>query len=150
MHMALESKNYELAYLLSPSILEEEVLTLTGELSTLVESAKGLIRHNEAPKKIKLFYSIKKEDNAYFGWITFNFTGDDIESLNKKLKGISQILRYLLVEEEIEKRPAFIRPFMPLKTVPRKVRAVPRPEVETVEKLDLEALDKKLEEILGK
>lgn len=148
--MALKSKNYELAYLFFPSISEEEVLTLTGELGASVENVKGLIRHNEAPKKIKLFYPIKKEDSAYFGWITFNFTGDNIESLNKKLKGIPQILRYLLVEEEIEKRPAFIRPFMPLKTAPRKAKAVPRPEVEAVEKLDLEALDKKLEEILGK
>ena len=59
-----DPKNYELAYLLSSSIPEEEVLTRAGKLTALIEENKGLIRHVQEPRKIKLAYPVKKEKVA--------------------------------------------------------------------------------------
>lgn len=146
--MTLSSKNYEFAYLVPSSANEGEVLTFVNKLSTLINETHGTIKRAEEPKKRKLAYPIKKQQEAYFGWTTFSMAPENVESLKKKLKGEEELLRYLLVEEEIETRPQVFRA-IPRPTV--KPRPIPRaPEEKPVEKLDLEALDKKLEEILGK
>lgn len=147
--MSGETKNYELAYLLSPSVIEKEVLARVGKLTALIEENKGLIRHVQEPKKIRLAYQVKKERTAYFGYTTFAMISEFLLSLEKKIKG-EEILRYLLVEEEVGRKAPAFRPFIPRPAPLPRPKAIPREEPKAEEKLDLEALDKKLEEILGK
>lgn len=147
--MPADPKNYELAYLLSPSVSEEEVLTYAGKLTTLITDSHGAIRRVEEPRKKRLAYPVRKEQNAYFGRTTFSIASEHIANFKKKLKATEGLLRYLLVEEEIETRPQIVRP--PLqRPAPLRPRPIPRVEEKPEEKLDLEALDRKLEEILGK
>ena len=148
--METDSKNYEFPYLLPPSIPESEVLMYSRKLSKIIEDTGGKIRHTEEPKKGKLAYEIKKEGNAYFGWTTFAMAPNAIALLEKKLKG-ENLLRFLIVgEEETQVRPQILRT-IPSRPAPTHIPAH-RPEgpEKPEEKLDLEALDKKLEEILGK
>lgn len=149
--MVSDPKNYELSYLLSSSVSNEEVLTYVGKISMLLEEAGGALRRVEEPRKLVLAYPVNKQKNGYFGWTTFSLTQEMISSLQQKLKEQDYFLRYLLVEEEIEKYPALIRP-LPIRhqAQPRPKVQIKREEVKPEEKLDLEALDKKLEEILGK
>lgn len=145
-----DPKNYELAYLLSPSVPEGEVLTWAGKLTTLITEAYGTMRRVEEPKRRKLAYTVEKKDEAYFGWTTFSMAPGNTADLKKKLKSEKELLRYLLTEEEIETRTPLLRPFIP-RRAPLKPKTFLRPqEPKPEEKLDLEALDKKLEEILGK
>lgn len=125
-------------------------MTQAGKLTSLIEEAKGMIRKVEEPKKRHLAYPVKKQLSAYFGWTTFSMAPEFVPGLEKKLRGQEQFLRFSLVEEEIEvKKPFVLRTMRPQ---PVRPRAIPReaPKAGTEEKLDLEALDKKLEEILGK
>ena len=149
--MDAESKNYELAYLLSPSLQEEEILTHANKLSMLIEQAKGIVTHAEQPKKRKLSYPISKERNAYFGWITFRLEPGFVADLEKSVKA-QKLLRHLIVEEdEVEPRPQHLLRTIPSKPSPATHEFTSRPADEIPdERLDLEALDKKLEEILGK
>ena len=148
--MEQEVNNYELAYLLSPSIPEEEILSHAGKLSDLIEEQKGIIKHLREPKRQKLSYPIHKERNVYFGWTTFRLAPEGIVALEKKLKTQTQILRYLIVQEETRLKPPVFRTGTPKSPVSQKSPAIPRETEKPEEKLDLEALDKKLEEILGK
>lgn len=144
--MNSEPKNYEIAYLLSPSIPEGEVLTHAGKFTTLIEGSKGVVRHVEAPKKIKLSYSVKKERNAYFGWTAFTMAPSYLADLEKKVKA-QKLLRHLTIQHEEMRR---VPQFRPQTVRPFKERPIPREPEKPEEKLDLEALDKRLEEILGK
>ena len=147
--MENELKNYEIAYLLPSTVPEEEVLTHTGKITALIEGQKGIIKNVQEPRKQRLSYAINKERNAYFGWTTFRALPEQIAGLEKKLKIQEGILRYLIVEEETRlKAPVFRTPTG--KPGAQKSPAVPREAEKAEEKLDLEALDKKLEEILGK
>ncbi len=147
--MEQDPKNYEISYLLSPSLTEEELLTHTARISAFIEEQKGIIKHVQQPKRQKLAYAINKEHNAYFGWTAFRTNPDTIAGLEKKLKTESSILRYLIVEgEDRIKAPVFRTPIMRPGT--HKSSPVPREAEKSEEKLDLEALDKKLDEILGK
>lgn len=152
--MDSDAKNYELAYLLSPSLPEEEVLGYAGKLSAVIEEQQGAIRRVEPPKKRRLAYAVKKERSAYFGWTTFVARPAAVAAIDKKAKEMPQVLRHMIVEEEIETRGPLLRTFAAGARATAAVGA-PVPEVlreqETPgEKLDFEALDKKLEEILGK
>ena len=142
-----EQKNYEFAYLLSSSIAEGAVLAYTGKLTGLIEEGRGVIRHVEEPKRRQFAYPVKKQKTGYFGWTTFAMAPEALAELKKKLKSFEEILRILLVEEEIEKRQPFLRSFAPRAAKPW---VTPKETARSDEKLDLEALDKKLEEILGK
>ena len=152
--MDSEAKNYELAYVLPSSIPEGDILTVSGKLTAAIEEGHGMIKRAETPKKRRMAYAIKKEANGYFGWITFSMAPDGVAALEKKIKEHKELLRHLIVEEEIETRIPFVRPMAPrrmpvaprLSATPGMAATAPAPE----EKLDLEALDKKLEEILGK
>lgn len=146
-------KKYEVVYLLSPSLTDEEALTQAGTITSLLEDAGGITRRVEEPKKRKLAYAIKKNSYAYFGWTTFAMLPEQVILFNKKLLHQPHILRYLVVEEEVEARPPILRTLMhPTLSNVQKSRASIPQEVQknTEERLDLEALDKKLEEILGK
>lgn len=156
--MDSDAKNYEVAYLLSPTLTEAEVLAYTGKLSALIEELGGTIRRTEQPRKLKLAYEIKKQENAYFGWTTFRLQPERIAEFEKRFKGYGETLRYLVLEEQIEKRKPFIRSVgartavgSPAKGLSRGTREPIRAAAPQEDKrLDLEALDKKLEEILGK
>ena len=147
--MEQDSKNYEIAYLLSPSVSEEEVLNHAHKISSLIEEQKGIIKHVQEPKKHKLSYAIHKERNAYFGWTTFRLNPEMVAALEKKLKAETSLLRYLIVEEETRLKAPVFRTHMAKPGI-QKSAAIPREQEKQEEKLDLEALDKKLEEILGK
>ena len=144
--MESETKNYEVAYLLSPRVSEDAVLDHAGKITALIENEKGIIRHVERPKKRRLSYPVKKEAQAYFGWTTCTMPPDAAETLEQKLRKETLILRHLLVAEERPGRAAKLRAIPPRAPAQK----ILRKEERTDEKLDLETLDKKLEEILGK
>ena len=142
--MESDTKNYEIAYLLSPSVQEEEVLMHVGKLTSIIEEAKGTVKHVQEPKKRKLAYPVNKELTAFLGWTRFAMPKEEVAQLEKKVVLQPMILRHLIVEEQINKRPSRFRTGAP------RVAAQGSKEERPTEKLDLEALDKKLEEILGK
>ena len=153
--MDADAKNYELAYLLSPALSEEDVLGYAGKLSAVIEGENGAIRRVEPPKKRRLAYPVEKETSAYFGWTTFTALPSAVTPIDKKAKEMSLVLRHLVVEEEIETRRPILHTFRPsiMRASPGGVAMapeVPREKEASDEKLDFEALDKKLEEILGK
>ena len=147
-----ESRSYELAYLLSPAIGEEGVLAYSQKLSSLIEDQKGVVKHAEQPRKRKLAYPVKKERDAYFGWTTFQLTPSTVTALDKKIKMEDQLLRHMIMEEDAEAQLPVFRSFggiRPSSSAPIE-QTIPREAEQKDEQLDLEALDKKLEEILGK
>lgn len=151
-HFVMDSntKNYEVAYLLPPSMTDEEALAQAGKLSVLIEADGGTIQHLKTPQKRKLSYAVKKQTNAYFGWTVVGIAPSVVMSLNKKINAMPEVLRAMIVEHEVETRQPYIRPLTPHTGGASVRKAIPREEQKPEEKLDLEALDKRLEEILGK
>ena len=121
----------------------------TAKINTLIEEQKGIIKHVQEPKKQKLSYAVNKERNAYFGWTTFRFNPDGIVALEKKLKAETLLMRYLIVQEETRLKAPVFRTMVQKPGI-QKTMVIPRESEKPEEKLDLEALDKRLEEILGK
>jgi ribosomal protein S6 len=152
-----ETKNYEIAYLISAEIPEDEVFGVAGKITGAIQDARGLVGKIEEPKKRRLAYPIKisrlNHTHSYFGWTRFTIAPEHLKDLEKQLKLEKQIVRHLIVEEV--KRPVYEPRFRPDR--PRNFPTAPLEEVKPFtpqapkeeDKTKIEELDKQLEEILG-
>lgn len=101
-----ENQVYELGYLILPSIAEEN-------LSNVVDTIKGIIKKNggeeiasENPIKFDLAYTMSKVigarkyvvDDAYIGWVKFEALPSATLKINEAVKGLDEVLRFLLVK----------------------------------------------------
>ena len=130
-------KYYELSYILSPSLKEEEVVTIEEELKTLLANAGAQMESWDNPKRQFLAYEINDSKEAVFGAYRFNVAKDKIEALQKSLRGNSKIIRFMLLEwKKFEARVRLPKP--------------PMRQAEEQVPTDEKALDEKLEEIFQK
>ena len=100
------SKVYELGYLLVPTISEEDIPVVFGNLKELISSLGGVAISDEIPKMIPLAYAMvkvvanvrNKFNTAYFGWTKFIMDSDKVSELKKKLDLDSNFIRFLLLK----------------------------------------------------
>ena len=100
------SRVYELGYLLVPTLEQEEIPAVYGNLKELLSSFKGEIILDEIPRKITLAYTMKKVisntrnkfSSAYFGWIKFIMEPPKVLELKKHLDLDPNIIRFLILK----------------------------------------------------
>jgi len=130
-------KLYELTYLITQKISEEELKALGEEISSLIQKEGGVLNEINSPIKKSLFFPIKKEKEVILADLTFYLEPERLANLEKELKSEKKILRYLILTKKITK-----------KVKPTKGRPViSKPKIK--EKVELKDIEKKLEEILG-
>jgi small subunit ribosomal protein S6 len=120
---------YQLAYLISPELKKEEIEMVQKDLTSFIEK-EGVLDKVETPLKRMLFYPIKKKTEAFLGAIYFYLEPQKIKDLERKLKEEEKILRYLIVSEK----------------TPKKIKI--EKKLKKPEKVELEEIEKKIEEIL--
>ncbi|MBI2451018.1 MAG: 30S ribosomal protein S6 [Parcubacteria group bacterium] len=148
--MIKEPKIYEIAYHLNPDLTEEKALEASREILNFIGSYEGEIKEISEPQKRKLAYPINHFRHSYFGWATFHISPAGLENLKAKLKYRPEILRYLIITfEKLTSKRKKIAAFPKLE-LPMLETPVPKNEktIYEKEKIGLEELDKKLEEIL--
>jgi len=118
-----------LAYLISPELKKEEIEMVQKDLTSFIEK-EGVLDKVETPLKRTLFYPIKKKTEAFLGAIYFYLEPQKIKDLERKLKEEEKILRYLIVSEK----------------TPKKIKI--EKKLKKPEKVELEEIEKKIEEIL--
>lgn len=103
---AVDSRVYEVGYLLVPTIASEDVPGVYGNLKELISSLKGEMISDEMPKHISLAYEMAKTiqnkryrfNDAYFGWVKFFMNATEVASLKKTLDLDPNIIRFLIVK----------------------------------------------------
>ena len=150
-------KTYELTYIISSEITSEEAGAMAKEVNSLIESKEGTILRSENPVAKTLSYPIKKFGSGYFVVLEFSAEPEKIKELGEKLKNDKKILRHLV----IIKRPARTRKERKSVrklifsneaetkngTADKNLRA--EAAEEKGKKIELEEIEKKLDEILG-
>ncbi len=125
-------KYYELTYLISSNLSEEEANSLQEELSSLIQKQEGILEKKEKIIKRKLSYPIQKQETAYLSTIEFSLNPEKLNELEKEIKSKNQILRFLLLTKK------------PFKDEPKIIKSKTKPK----EKVELKEIENKLEEIL--
>ncbi len=127
-------RNYELTYLISPELSDEEINSLQERIKTLIQNEGGIFSDiNPLIKKGALIYLVS---------LNFQLSPEKLEAVGKQLKQESKVLRYLiLVKHHTRDIPVRAR------RLPRKTEA---PSKKTSQpKVELKEIEKKLDEILG-
>jgi len=127
---------YELAYLITPDLSDQQAKTLHQEIISLIQDKGGLLDVCKEPEGIDLSYPIEKKEKAYLASIVFFLKPEEINNFKNEIESKKEILRFLLYTK---KRPKVVQ----AKRKKEKVKEAPK-------KAELKEIDKKLEEILGK
>lgn len=135
--MSAETKYYEISYIASPALREEELLALDENLRALITSHEATIDSWDMPKMRRLAYQVGHATEAFFGALRFTAPKAEVEKIRGALKKIKELLRFMMLEwRKIEPR--------------RIMRATQTHAVkEEQQPTDEKALDQKLEEIFG-
>jgi len=131
-------KFYELTYLISPKLAEEEVKKFSEKITSFAREGGTLVGEKN-PTKRRLSYPIKREGQSYLASLTFYSEPEKLEDLTKKLDSESQVLRYIILAKRMPKKPE----------IPKELPKIKKLEKPKKEKVELEEIEKKLEEILG-
>ncbi len=101
-----DSRVYELGYLLVPTIAEDGVPAVYGNLKELIINLGGELIYDEMPKTMNLAYSMfkvvsnvrSKFNTAYFGWAKFFMNPEKVLELKKNLDLDSNFIRFLILK----------------------------------------------------
>lgn len=101
----LEPRIYEIGYLLSPAIRDEDLEARTAEFKASLTDLGATIISEGNPEFIDLAYEIAKViDNkkvrftqGYFGWIKFEYNPSAMEALKEAVEKNLLVIRYLLI-----------------------------------------------------
>ena len=128
-------KTYELTYLITPDLSEEETRAFQEKIIASLQEEGGILTEAGIISKKRLAYPIQKKIQVYLAVLTFQLNAEKLVNLEKKLKAEGQILRYIIIVKVPRKEKVF-----------RIKKALPPPKEKKVE---LKEIEKKLEEILS-
>lgn len=154
---------YELGYHLLPSIAEDKLSDEIVVIKTLIEKNGGVFLTEKFPKLMQLAYVIfrteegkkQKFKNAYFGWIKFEISAENIATIKEALDDNENMLRFLLIKTVRESTVAPKKIFFEKheKEKPKETPKIPLKPVVRQEKsehtISDEELDKTIEEMVA-
>ncbi len=159
--MNQENKSYQLTCLFPSSLNQEKIGAIAQKIKQLIIAEKGSISEIEGrliePIKKNLSYPIKKHLEAFYWNLNFLLSVQAINKLRQQLDSEKNIIRYLInaqetktetVKKRISKKPLddMVDKIEPLAD---KEQAQEKISSDKKEKVKIEELDKKLEEILN-
>ncbi|MFH0852421.1 MAG: 30S ribosomal protein S6 [bacterium] len=147
LHSANMDLMYELTYIINPNLSEQEVAAQTDKVRGFINGFGGEIKNEKLMEKRRLAYPVKKQGYGFYVTIEFNLQPENVAEVDGKIKLEQAVLRHLLITKEIIKET-------PRKPYMARLKEKPAPGVfktippEKQEKVKIEEIDKKLEELL--
>ncbi|MSU60574.1 MAG: 30S ribosomal protein S6 [Candidatus Staskawiczbacteria bacterium] len=145
-------KTYELTYIISSAMTQEDAGAVAKEIETFIQSKEGVILKSEKTGAQTLAYPVKKQSSGYFCILEFQTAENTIKEIKGMLEKDTKILRHFM----LIKRPVKImkerRTRKPLFTSDKEPSGKPvlsESKEKKAEKLNPVDLDKKLDEILS-
>lgn len=143
---------YELMYILSSAVSDDEVPNVVSEIDEYLKSQGGAVLSSEMLGKKKLAYPIKKTRNGFYVLQTFNLESGKLQALDNKIRSINHIVRYIVVNlEEMERQKAKTKALqeqLKLSRKPKAAEPTTAPVAEPEIKFSESELEKKIESAL--
>ena len=152
----IDSRVYEVGYLLVPTLSEEEMPAIYSSLKDTIASLGGEFISDEMPKMINLAYTMNKTiqnvknrfDNAYFGWVKFFMDAEKVLELKKKLDLNPQVIRFLIVKT-VKENTIAAKKFTNRDNTRRKPFSAKREDVEEALPINKEEVDKEIDAMVA-
>lgn len=145
-------KTYELTYIIASNTSLDEADAKTKEIESFIQSKEGVILKLEKTGIKSLSYPIKKQSSGYFITLEFQIAENNIKELKERLEKDQKILRHFILVKQPTKvlKERRRRPSPEIKPVRNDYpQDVAGEEKKKTEKVEMEEIEKKLDEILS-
>lgn len=152
-------RHYELTYLISANLSEEETKSLLIKITSLIQKEEGVLDNfsfDDSTKGVirkKLAHPIKKQSQGYLINLKFSLNPEKLSGLEKKIKLENKIIRFMILIVPPTKKVSLkekrkFKTVPVLKEIPAHFKKPGGAVTEKEKKVELKEIDKKLEEIL--
>jgi len=100
----MESRQYELVYILPPDTTEQQVAELHEQIAQIVARMNGQIEKNENWGRRRLAYEIGHHKEGVYVLDVINGSGELMKELDRRLKVMDQVVRHMIVRVDEEKK----------------------------------------------
>jgi small subunit ribosomal protein S6 len=101
-----EKRVYEVIFIVDPDTPEDEATRLTETLHHIVTDQGGTVTRNEVLGRRQLAYRIGRKTEGVYHLFEVEGTGREIAELERRMRVSDQVIRYLTVRVDEERRRA--------------------------------------------
>ena len=101
-----EKRVYEVIFIVDPDTQEEELTKLTQNLSGVVTDQGGTVTRNEVLGRRQLAYRIGRKNEGVYVLFEVEGTGSEIAELERRMRVNDQVIRYITVRVDEDRRRA--------------------------------------------
>src|SRR5437868_3476974 len=98
-------RTYEVLFILSPQVAEEEATTLITEFKRVAESTGAKLSNEEAWGRRRLAYPIQKFNEGNYHLFVFD-TDASLSELDRRMRNSDRILRHMIVRTDLDHKRA--------------------------------------------
>lgn len=130
-------RTYEVLFILSPQVPEEEATALVTEFKRVAESQGATLKNEEAWGRRRLAYPINKSTEGVYHLLVYETVGG-LSELDRRMKNSDRVLRHMIVrtDEDLKRADKLakknpkkerVRPAAPQAYAPAAPAAEPEP-----------------------
>jgi small subunit ribosomal protein S6 len=101
-----EKRIYEVVFIIDPATGEEDTTRLVENLQKIVTDQGGTITKSESMGRRQLAYKIGRSTEGHFMLFEIEGTGGEIAELERRMRVSDQVMRYLTVRVDEDRRRA--------------------------------------------
>jgi small subunit ribosomal protein S6 len=101
-----EKRTYEVVFIIDPATGEEDSTRLVENLQKIVTDQGGTITKSESMGRRQLAYKIGRNTEGHFMLFEIEGTGGEIAELERRMRVSDQVMRYLTVRVDEDRRRA--------------------------------------------
>src|SRR5216117_1727341 len=90
-------RNYEIMFIVNPTIAEEEIDKINTQVEGIVTSGGGAIEKIEKMGKRRLAYEIDKHREGYYVLFVIAANGDIVKECERRLRVMDPVIKYITV-----------------------------------------------------
>jgi small subunit ribosomal protein S6 len=98
-------RTYEVLFILSPQVTEEEATTLINDFKGIAESIGATLKSEDAWGRRRLAYPIHKFNEGIYHLLVLE-SDQALSELDRRMKNIDRVLRHVIVRTDLEQKRA--------------------------------------------
>ncbi len=98
-------RTYEVLFILSPQVTEEEATTLISDFKGVAEKNGATLKNEEAWGRRRLAYPIHKFNEGIYHLFVLE-SESSLSELDRRMKNVDRILRHVIVRTDLEQKRA--------------------------------------------
>ncbi len=134
------NSRYEIGFIITPEVNEEEVKKIIESITGTITKAKGVIENLDEWGRKKLAFPIQKNLEGYYVFIQTEVDGSVIATLERRLKQMEKVLRFitLRLDDKLKKSNKLTKRWAKIDRLRKKTMAGSGEEKESEEFLENE------------